>query len=553
MDDAEIHSYVQTKDLEAFANKDDEGAHAPMLLATLDLSHWTAIMQSAITDKAAGLTRLRQAHDVLPKILDSDELELEEASRNTKTVEAYLRLANPHESWTKDSLSIPTTDITGSTPPTTSPSPASHPLLSRLKLAPAHKSALEDLSESIQSTQAEAARVQLEATGRGPAIPFLPPRAVEEQLSTRSHRTWCINNINLLAPITTSMWKMWAFLSDIDVKRCEDKALSREGLLREPVIIPNAFPLALFDHHKCTSTKVQVLVKQDVLTCPPRHKKYSSTMWNCQRPYIRCTCEQTAVVGCKGTMLWFDHAIWFMINNLGRFFDDAYGTSLAGKFAAFVTWLSGAARPAVYAQITFSSIRRMMENAALEVTVNPTAKLLAKHHEAPGARMVERFIKPASFSLETAPSPSPATYKKRKYNASGATPPPGYVQPQMRNAFRGGSSAPQNRRGRGGYNKKFRSNNSPGEHKLNFDAESRTYDRGHDTRRAWDADFRYGGVPNPSPSRLQRGMPEEVSVITSTPPSISRGGSPATDSASSVVIKPYRSPMKGRVLDWADL
>ena len=126
-------------------------------------------------------------------------------------------------------------------------------------------------------------------------------------------------------------------------------------------------------------------------------------------------------------MLWFDHAIWFIINNLGRFFDDAYKTSLAGKFAAFITWLSGTARPAVSAQITFWSIRRMMEDAALEVTVNPTAKLLAKLYEAPGARIVERFIKPTSFSLETAPTPSPATYKKCKYNANGSTPPNGYV------------------------------------------------------------------------------------------------------------------------------
>ena len=165
-------------------------------------------MQVAITDTAAGLTRLRQAYKVLPSILDRDELELKEAARNTKTVEAYLRLANPHESWTHDVSSLPTTNITRAAPPTSSPSATAHPLLSKLKLAPAHKSALDDLSESIHSTYAESARAQLEAIGRGPAIPFLLPRAVEEQLSNRSHRTWCINNINLLAPITTSMWKM---------------------------------------------------------------------------------------------------------------------------------------------------------------------------------------------------------------------------------------------------------------------------------------------------------------------------------------------------------
>jgi hypothetical protein len=72
--------------------------------------------------------------------------------------------------------------------------------------------------------------------------------------------------------------------------------------------------LAMFDHHKCTTTKVQVLAKQDMLTCPPRHKKYSATFWNCQRPYIKCMCEQDAASGCKGTMLWFDQAMWFLVN-----------------------------------------------------------------------------------------------------------------------------------------------------------------------------------------------------------------------------------------------
>ena len=98
VDDAEIHSFIQKTHLDAFANKDDEGVHAPMLLATLDLSHWTAIMQATIVDKVAGLTRLCQVHDVFSSILDRDELELEEATCNAKKVEAYLRLANPHES-----------------------------------------------------------------------------------------------------------------------------------------------------------------------------------------------------------------------------------------------------------------------------------------------------------------------------------------------------------------------------------------------------------------------------------------------------------------------
>jgi hypothetical protein len=54
--------------------------------------------------------------------------------------------------------------------------------------------------------------------------------------------------------------------------------------------------------------------------------------------------------------------------------------------------------------------------------VNPNGRFLAKYYEAPGARIVERLIRPAKFSLDMAPSPSPTTNKKRKFLPSGESP-----------------------------------------------------------------------------------------------------------------------------------
>lgn len=45
--------------------------------------------------------------------------------------------------------------------------------------------------------------------------------------------------------------------------------------------------------------------------------------------------------------MWFDQAIWFMINNLQLFFENESYPTLAAKFAAFIIWLSDAARVAV--------------------------------------------------------------------------------------------------------------------------------------------------------------------------------------------------------------
>jgi hypothetical protein len=144
-----------------------------------------------------------------------------------------------------------------------------------------------------------------ETAGRGLAIPFLPPRMVEVRLNSWSHRTWCLQNINLLAPIPVSVWKIWANLTEVEIKNCEDKALSMNSSLPEGTTIANGFPLALYEHHKCNTTSVKVHAKQEVLTCPPRHPQHTSKLWNCKRPYLRCTCNQNTKNGCRGNMLWF--------------------------------------------------------------------------------------------------------------------------------------------------------------------------------------------------------------------------------------------------------
>lgn len=111
--------------------------------------------------------------------------------------------------------------------------------------------------------------------------------------------------------------------------------------------------------------------------------------------------------------MWFDHAVWYMLNNLDRFFDARY-PSLAAKYGAFITWLSAACSVAIRAQVAFITFRQLMQTAALELAANPTEKLLSKYGDACGARQIEKLFKPASFSLESTPSPSPAGYSKQR-------------------------------------------------------------------------------------------------------------------------------------------
>jgi hypothetical protein len=95
----EIHDFVQTTDNAALLDKDEDGEHAPFLLSTLDVSHWTSIIFVSTLENGTNkaLARLWEAHGLLATLLEKDELDLEEANANISLVEMALRTANPHE------------------------------------------------------------------------------------------------------------------------------------------------------------------------------------------------------------------------------------------------------------------------------------------------------------------------------------------------------------------------------------------------------------------------------------------------------------------------
>jgi hypothetical protein len=96
--DLEFNEFVQTANKIAFVDQDKESMHVQLLLLMLDLSYWLALMNVATVDPKLGLTRLRQAHEVLHVLLDQDEQVLAEAKQNSCLVEAYLCIINLHES-----------------------------------------------------------------------------------------------------------------------------------------------------------------------------------------------------------------------------------------------------------------------------------------------------------------------------------------------------------------------------------------------------------------------------------------------------------------------
>ena len=271
----------------------------------------------------------------------------------------------------------------------------------------------------IQSSQAEKQKHTV-VSSKGPVVPIRPPRSVELLVADFQHRMWAVGNTNLISPISIPMWKAWAGLSDNEVESYKKQAMNNVGVLRAPIDLLHAFPLNMYDHSKCTTLEVKLHTKQDLPTGHNRKESHLAEMWNVQRPYLRCLCNPRAINGCKGSIIWFDHAIWTMVNKLEIFF-PSYPTSIA-RFAAFLVWMRESARTAIKAAIVFQTGREHMVRAAIQLSENPQQRLLTDIAETPIANKIERLLKGPKFSLSHPGSPSlaPSPYKKQKINLNAS-------------------------------------------------------------------------------------------------------------------------------------
>ena len=458
IDIPEFHTFIQETDTVTINEADDEGLHTPLLIDSLDLAAWTSLFVLATTDKTKTVDRLRKAHGKLPELLVEDEQEADRAELLAQKVEAVLKLAN------EDALgSDAARTLTG---PEATPGTDTHPLLAKLKISSTDRSALEGFSEVIQTSQAEKQKQHV-VSSKGPVVPIRPSRSVELLVAEYQHRMWAVGNTNLLSPISIPMWKAWTGLSDSEVESYKKQAMNNIGVLRAPMDLLHAFPLAMYDHSKCTTLEVKLHTKQDLPTGHNRKDSHMAEMWNVQRPYLRCLCNPRASSGCKGSIIWFDHAIWTMVNKLEVFF-HSYPTSIA-RFAAFLVWMRESARTAVKAAIVFQTGREHMIRAAIQLSENPQQRLLTDIADTPLANKIERLIKGPKFSLSHPGSPSvaPSPHKKQRLNLNSSPADRPFTGSRGRNGpgsrgspGRGGRAS----RGRGGGRTAWRNPSSSTDH-----------------------------------------------------------------------------------------
>lgn len=421
----EIHQFIQANDRDALdKNELTDSGETPLLLNSLDLGQWIRVFEFANTDLPKALQRLRDMQLSLLDIANRDMLEYEEAKGNTVVVEVYLKQINPqdtvHATSTDSGISLPTTSLADIDEDIGVG--LCHPFLKNLALEEAHKAAIEDVHEGFLLSQAEKEQDSFSSSTESLSIPFMPPRAVEDLVATRNHRVWTIGNINLLAPIPPHVWRVWAGLKSDELKACIDAALHNRSVIRGMHDLAQPYSLSMFDHGKCGTHAVKIQVKQDLSTGRDRKENYITELWNSLRPYMRCHCNPRAVHGCQGAIMWWDHAIWFMANNLERFFSDDLHPTLVSKFAAFCVWMAGTGRLATKSHLAFLQSRTWMTEAAILFAASPNATLVTRYPDLPGLRKVERLLKPISFSLANPLVPSPAPPSKRSKMNCNARP-----------------------------------------------------------------------------------------------------------------------------------
>jgi hypothetical protein len=400
----EIHVFVQKADLDMIEAAGEESENLPLFLTMLDLAMWTRVFEYANSDKPEerdkAMARLKGFQAILRDLLAQDFEEMEKARRETLIAEGAIRKANFRAN-PKYTLGLNLT---------------THKFLKNLQVTDINKHAIEDFQDAITLTQEENEQATLVASGQHLAVPFTPMRVVEDLAEPKDNRIWAVGNINLQAPIQPSTWRIWCDLKQSEIDECREHALSGTQFVKAATTFVHSFPLYMYDHTKCDVQSLKLHVKLCYPTGADRRDKHPQEMWNIHRPYLRCACSSQAVRTCSSNVIWWDHAVWYIINHLDKFFPQSHYPTLMSKYIAFVIWVSGPGRLAVQCQLAFNHTRNWMGEAVMQYAANPQDDmvLLLGYPEA-GPRMIEKHVKPASFMIANPrhPSQGPPSKKQR--------------------------------------------------------------------------------------------------------------------------------------------
>ncbi|RYA84311.1 hypothetical protein DD594_26340, partial [Enterobacter cloacae complex sp. 4DZ1-17B1] len=119
---------------------------------------------------------------------------------------------------------------------------------------------------------------------------------------------------------------------------------------------------------------------------------YTESIWNIFRPYVKCACRfLDPKATCESSIMWFDHAIWFILNHLELLFPEK---PVDFHLSLICSWLGGQAKQIVIAQIDFNIFRGLMHDILKELKAEEPGLYLTTYANYKGVKYITNLLKP---------------------------------------------------------------------------------------------------------------------------------------------------------------
>ena len=158
-------------------------------------------------------------------------------------------------------------------------------------------------------------------------------------------------------------------------------------------LIKAPFTMAFLDNAKCASAAgIYGRTKGPMPFSKTSAEYYSESVWNIGRPYVKCACkflDNRAL--CESSIIWFDHAIWYILNHLEALFPDR---PVEFHLPLLCSWLGDQARNLVLAQIAFVHFRNYMLGTLKELKGEEPGTILTTYNNFKGIKSISGILNP---------------------------------------------------------------------------------------------------------------------------------------------------------------
>lgn len=191
------------------------------------------------------------------------------------------------------------------------------------------------------------------------------------------------------------------------------------------------------DPNKCSSlVGIYGRTKGPMLFQKAGAEYYSESLWNIHRPYLKCACKFIdPKAACESSIIWFDHAIWYVLNHLEDLFPDK---DPVFHLSLLCSWLGGQAKNLVLAQISFIYFRNSMLDTLAEIQSGEPGTILATFGHYRGIKLINSTLNPITNCDSDGSSDTPSN-KVAKITDGTSSTFTSFLSPSFQN-----SSASQN-------------------------------------------------------------------------------------------------------------